>query len=73
MARRRAGVNGVVNFKGKLSIILGCLPARPGRYCYREEGRMALIIKDMAIVAGLGLLYLMMVIVMIVIAIVSRE
>ncbi len=34
---------------------------------------MALIIKDIAIVAGLGLLYLMMVIVMIVIAIVARE
>ena len=34
---------------------------------------MALIIKDIAIVAGLGLLYLMMVIVMIVIAIFARE
>ena len=34
---------------------------------------MALIIKDIAIVAGLGLLYLMMVIVMIVIAIIARE
>ena len=43
------------------------------RYRYPEEGRMALIIKDIAIVAGLGLLYLMMVIVMIVIAIFARE
>ena len=34
---------------------------------------MALVIKDVAIVAGLGLLYLMMVIVMVVIAIVARE
>jgi len=34
---------------------------------------MALIIKDIAIVAGLGLLYLMMVIVIIVIAIIARE
>ena len=34
---------------------------------------MALVIKDVAIVAGLGLLYLMMVIVMIVIAIFARE
>jgi len=33
---------------------------------------MALIIKDIAIVAGLGLLYLMMVIVMIVFAIIAR-
>jgi len=43
------------------------------RYRYPEEGRTALIIKDIAIVAGLGLLYLMMVIVMIVIAIFARE
>ena len=43
------------------------------RYRYAEEGRMALIIKDIAIVAGLGLLYLTMVIVMIVIAIIARE
>ena len=34
---------------------------------------MTLIIKDIAIVAGLGLLYLMMVIVMIVVAIIARE
>jgi len=34
---------------------------------------MALIIKDIAIVAGLGLLYLMMVTVIIVIAIIARE
>ncbi len=33
---------------------------------------MVLIIKDIAIVAGLGLLYLMMVIVMIVFAIIAR-
>ena len=33
---------------------------------------MALIIKDIAIVAGLGLLYLMMVIVMIAFAIIAR-
>ena len=34
---------------------------------------MVLIIKDIAIVAGLGLLYLMMVIVMIVFAIIARR
>ena len=42
------------------------------RYRYPEERRMALIIKDIAIVAGLDLLYLMMVIVMIVFAIIAR-
>ncbi len=42
------------------------------RYRYPEERRMALIIKDIAIVAGLGLLYLMMVTAIIVIAIIAR-
>ena len=72
VAQRRAGVNGVVNLDGSCHNA----PLSPRvalRYRYPEERRMALIIKDIAIVAGLGLFYLMMVIVMIVIAIVARE
>ena len=52
--------------------MLSVSPRAALRYRYPEERRMALIIKDIAIVAGLGLLYLMMVIVMIVFAIIAR-
>ena len=59
-------------FRRKLPITLRFPPRAALRYRYPEERRMALIIKDIAIVAGLGLLYLMMVIVMIVFAIIAR-